>query len=141
MMPKRARIAILAALILGSVALSEEPWSTTVNAPVFSASSATRDSVVLSDSDVATITCRIWLAFYQHALSVVSSSHCRMEPSCSNFSIQAIQKHGPIIGMMMTGDRLLHEADEQRMRRIVRSLGKAFCPDPVANNDFWWHQE
>ncbi|MFO7535379.1 MAG: membrane protein insertion efficiency factor YidD [Kiritimatiellia bacterium] len=79
-----------------------------------------------------------WLAFYQNWMGVISRSHCRMDPSCSNFSIAAIHKHGSAIGIMMTADRLLHEADEQKQNRFVISSGLASCPDPVSNNDFWW---
>lgn len=92
------------------------------------------------DGIVAT-TCHLWLRFYQTWISVVSRSPCRMEPSCSNYALQAIQKHGPAIGVVMTADRLLHEADEQKAMRVVRSPGNAYCPDPVSNNDFWWYKQ
>jgi len=120
----------------------EMPWSVASQCPVLDAPSDPAPVPVtprfLTDSTAAN-TCRIWLGFYQHGMRAVSHSKCPMEPSCSNYAIQAIHKHGPLIGIMMTGDRLLHELDEQKLQRIVRSPGKAFCPDPVSNNDFWWY--
>jgi len=41
--------------------------------------------------------------------------------------------------IVMTADRLLHEADEQSKHLIVIETGKALCLDPVENNDFWWY--
>ncbi|HAS82334.1 MAG TPA: membrane protein insertion efficiency factor YidD [Verrucomicrobia bacterium] len=120
----------------------ETPWSVVSHSPVVDSTAprpaATVKHRFLTDSTAANA-CRLWLGFYQHGMRAVSHSECRMEPSCSNFAIQAIHKHGPLIGVMMTGDRLLHEADEQKLRRIVRIPGMAFCPDPVSNNDFWWY--
>lgn len=118
----------------------EEPWSVLPERPVFKSPPPPSIRADWSES-TSGIACRTWLAFYQNWLGVVSRSHCRMEPSCSNFAIQAIQRHGAAIGVMMTGDRLLHEADEQKARRIVSSWGIAYCPDPVSNNDFWWYKQ
>jgi len=40
-------------------------------------------------------------------LSAVRRGSCPMYPSCSEYSKQAIKKHGMTIGWMMTTDRLL----------------------------------
>ncbi|MCC7442247.1 MAG: membrane protein insertion efficiency factor YidD [Bdellovibrionales bacterium] len=32
---------------------------------------------------------------------------CRHEPSCSEFAVQAIQKHGPLRGARLTASRIL----------------------------------
>jgi len=80
------------------------------------------------------------LHFYQRILSVVMISRCRMLPTCSNYSVQAIRKHGPFVGIMMTADRLLHEAHAQKEAPIVFINGRAHFPDPVENNDFWWYR-
>lgn len=36
--------------------------------------------------------------FYQIFIGPMLGKHCRFEPSCSNYMIQAIQKYGAIIG-------------------------------------------
>ena len=118
--------------------VAEEPWTASQRHPILQPPPHPLE-IQISDS-TADLTCHMWLRFYQNWLSVLSQSHCRMEPSCSNYAIQAIRKHGAGIGIIMTADRLIHELDEQKVMRIVRSLGKAFCPDPVSNNDFWWYK-
>ena len=36
--------------------------------------------------------------FYQMAIGPLLGQHCRFEPSCSHYFIQAVQKYGPIVG-------------------------------------------
>ena len=52
------------------------------------------------------------IRFYQHYVSPVIGDRCQMYPSCSSYAIQAIKKHGCLIGSVMTSDRLIHEANE-----------------------------
>lgn len=124
-------------LLLCAGAGGAEPWTVSRRHPVpFDAPPLLSASVHASTAE---LTARTWLRFYQEWISVVSRSPCRMDPSCSRYSLLAIQKHGAAIGIVMTADRLLHEADEQKIARVVRTAGQAFCLDPVSNNDFWWH--
>ena len=121
------------------ITLAEEPWSASQRDPILHEAQPLRLLELDLADNFAMLTCYMWLGFYQNWLSVLSRSPCRMEPSCSNYAIQAIKEHGAGIGIIMTADRLIHEVDEQKARRIVRSPGKAFCPDSVSNNDFWWY--
>lgn len=117
---------------------ADDPWSASPAHPALSAPSTPGPEEIASTAELAA---QIWLRFYQNWIGVVSRSKCRMEPSCSHYSLQAIRKHGAGIGIVMTADRLLHEADEQKLSRVVRTAGQAFCPDPVSNNDFWWYKK
>jgi len=36
--------------------------------------------------------------FYQLAIGPLLGQHCRFEPSCSNYFIQAVEKYGAIVG-------------------------------------------
>ena len=45
--------------------------------------------------------------FYQMTLSGVLGGHCRFVPSCSEYSIQALRKHGVFRGGYLTVRRLL----------------------------------
>jgi putative membrane protein insertion efficiency factor len=78
---------------------------------------------------------------YQKHLSPVLGGKCPMHPSCSRYCVDAVKKHGPVLGWIMTCDRLMRcgrdEVDESRSLRINGSL---LCEDPVANNDFWLKQ-
>ena len=52
--------------------------------------------------------------FYQHFLGSSWGHRCPSYPSCSNYALLAIGKHGAFLGSVMTFDRLLHEAEEAR---------------------------
>ncbi len=75
---------------------------------------------------------------YQAWLSPVYGERCPMTPSCSHYAVDAIRKHGPVLGIVMTSGRLLHEADERRFAPIRTSAGRHLFFDPVENNDFWF---
>ncbi|MDI1362602.1 membrane protein insertion efficiency factor YidD [Methylotenera sp.] len=50
----------------------------------------------------------IWLIkAYQVLLSPFFGQQCRFYPTCSHYSIEAISKHGPIVGSYYTVHRLL----------------------------------
>ncbi len=85
------------------------------------------------------------LRFYRgplNHLSAVRVGQCPMYPSDSAYGLQAIKKHGPIVGWAMAFDRLLRcGRDETRLAPRVIVNGKWKSYDPVENNDFWWHEE
>jgi putative membrane protein insertion efficiency factor len=45
--------------------------------------------------------------FYQLTLSAVLGNRCRFYPSCSQYTIEAIQKFGPVKGLGMGSRRIL----------------------------------
>jgi putative component of membrane protein insertase Oxa1/YidC/SpoIIIJ protein YidD len=72
-------------------------------------------------------------------LTAVRRGDCPMYPSCSEFSAQAIAKHGVMVGWMMTMDRLLRcGREELNLAPRVFDGGNLKAYDPVENNDFWW---
>jgi len=77
--------------------------------------------------------------FYRETVSRVDGERCKMYPSCSTYSLEAINKHGFFGGYVMTADRLIHESNEMDHAPIVRlKNGKERYYDPVEANDFWW---
>ncbi len=44
---------------------------------------------------------------YQLTLRPVIGAHCRHEPSCSHYAIEALTTHGALRGTVLTGRRLL----------------------------------
>jgi hypothetical protein len=44
--------------------------------------------------------------FYQRRIAPVRGIECGFRPSCSNYARISIQEQGPVIGLMMTADRL-----------------------------------
>jgi hypothetical protein len=81
------------------------------------------------------------LTVWHNVLSRADGPRSVMYPTASGFLGQAVGKHGMLIGIMMTTDRLLHEWDEQqRVPRIVKyGISRAY--DPVEANDFWWARD
>ncbi len=84
----------------------------------------------------------LWLlTFYQKTIGPVNSGRCPMYPTCSQYSVEAIRKHGPVVGIVMTADRIIHELDEQSYAPLIKVGSRYRFADPVRNNDFWWYAE
>ena len=131
---------LLIACLFPSIAIAEDsfdPWpsSEEVSAVVETQQKSSAEHTILQDY------CFILLRFYQNVLSVVSVSHCPMIPSCSNYSMDAVRKHGAFVGVTMTADRLYHEGSERSWTPIIRDDRRTRFLDPVENNDFWWYHE
>ncbi|HQB69464.1 MAG TPA: membrane protein insertion efficiency factor YidD [Paludibacteraceae bacterium] len=47
------------------------------------------------------------IRFYQAAISPMFPSSCRYTPTCSQYSIEAIKKHGPLKGLWLGIKRIL----------------------------------
>ena len=47
------------------------------------------------------------IRFYQRYSSPLTPPTCRFTPSCSNYAIQAIRKHGPFKGLALAVWRIL----------------------------------
>ncbi len=138
----------LLVLIFAQNASSEPwgPWSTSPAAPVmgFPEERAPASHTHLEDqpSERVSATPFLWLIkFYQKAIGRVNAGRCPMYPTCSQYSTEAILKHGPVIGIVMTGDRLMHEIDEKEYVPRIKVGNRYRFDDPVSNNDFWWYNE
>ncbi|MDD4921731.1 MAG: membrane protein insertion efficiency factor YidD [Bacteroidales bacterium] len=47
------------------------------------------------------------IKFYQYAVSPHTHASCRYEPTCSQYAVEAIQKHGPFKGSWLAMKRIL----------------------------------
>jgi hypothetical protein len=47
------------------------------------------------------------IRIYQLALSPLLGPNCRFFPTCSDYAVMAIRRHGPLRGLIMAGRRLL----------------------------------
>jgi putative component of membrane protein insertase Oxa1/YidC/SpoIIIJ protein YidD len=74
---------------------------------------------------------------YQKVLSPVLASECYMQPSCSTYAKEALSEYGPFLGLLLTIDRLLHEANEDQTSPLVREGNKFKLYDPPSAN-VWW---
>jgi uncharacterized protein len=81
------------------------------------------------------------LTAWHHVLTRADGPRSVMYPTASGFLGEAVAKHGMLIGVMMTTDRLLHEWDEQRRAPRIVKYGIERSYDPVEANDFWWARD
>jgi hypothetical protein len=92
-------------------------------------------------TSVPTLAVRGALTAWHQVLTRADGPRSVMYPTASGFLGQVVAKHGVLIGIVMTADRLLHEWDEQeRAPRIVK-YGVSRAYDPIEANDFWWARE
>jgi len=135
-------VLIAAAFFVATTAAHADPWSNSSDAPVLVNNADRKISFPESPDTSIAATPFIWmLKFYQNFISPLDGDRCPMYPTCSRYSVLAIRKHGPVIGIMMTADRLIHESDERKYARMAR-IGDHFrYLDPVENNDFWWYHK
>jgi putative membrane protein insertion efficiency factor len=47
------------------------------------------------------------IRFYKAAISPLLGAACRYTPTCSQYGVEAIQKHGPFKGMWLTIKRVI----------------------------------
>lgn len=115
------------------------PWSVEDTAPLMLPPETAESPQARSDREsvLATFLIRS-VRFFQQVISPVDGTRCTMTPTCSHFSIQAIEAHGPFVGFMMTADRIVHEHEEQKYVPMVRHGATLRYYDPVENNDFWF---
>jgi putative membrane protein insertion efficiency factor len=72
--------------------------------------------------------------FFQTQISPIDGARCSFSPTCSQFGYGAVHDHGPVLGVVLTADRLMRcsywtEAGPDYVR-----LPDGALHDPVANN-------
>ena len=76
------------------------------------------------------------IAVYQKTLSGAQGDVCNFQPSCSHYSQQAFSKYGPILGSLMTADRLMRcqPGAVNYYGRYYRGIRNNKMYDPVEQN-------
>ena len=87
----------------------------------------------------------VLVGFYRgplNHLSAVRHGSCPMHPSCSEYARQAIEKHGEILGWIMTCDRLMRcGRDETHISPKIRINGQLKYADSLEQNELEKYQE
>ena len=78
---------------------------------------------------------------FQKYISPLDGARCPMYPTCSDYARQALHKHGPLLGVFMTADRLLHEGDPIEQQKSIMKWGYRRFYDPLSHNDYWLNVE
>jgi putative membrane protein insertion efficiency factor len=118
----------------GAERLSLDPWD-------FNVSSTSKTNSPLNNGTISWPSRILLLGIkgFREYISVVDGDRCQMVPTCSTYSLQAVEKHGFLYGILMTTDRLIHENDEMELAPVVTIEGENRFYDPVSANDFWWN--
>ncbi len=75
----------------------------------------------------------------QRFISKADGDRCSMYPTCSHYASQAFAQEGPLMGWVLTCDRLLRcGRDETRLADPIRVQGRPYAYDPLDANTFWW---
>lgn len=80
-----------------------------------------------------------YLRFFQGVISPVDGARSNMYPTGSAYARQAFKKHGALLGIVLTTERLMHEGNEGQVAPRIRKYGLWRIYDPVEANDWWWH--
>ena len=77
--------------------------------------------------------------FYQDHLRTFRrpGASCPSYPSCSAYTLQAVEKHGAILGTFIFVDRFWREVTTAGRPPQVMLDGRKLHYDPLENNDYW----
>jgi len=70
---------------------------------------------------------------YRHVIRPARGGACPMHPSCSHYSEQAFQKRGPLIGLLVTADRLIRCGGDSDMYLRILTRDGVRRYDPVSD--------
>jgi len=78
---------------------------------------------------------RLMVGFYRKVVAPALGARCKLDPSCSSYSLQAARERG-WLGIPMTGDRLIREPSVIVARERVRmdEDGRLRFLDPVSDH-------
>jgi|SRR3972149_7607309 len=79
------------------------------------------------------------VVIFSRYISPVDGDRCFMYPTCAAYSKEAVEKHGFLLGIFLTVDRLIHEGNEMDTAPLIKIGNRLRRLDPVSNNDFWRH--
>lgn len=80
------------------------------------------------------------LRLYQTAIGPIKGQHCPMEPSCSQYSLEAIQRYGLFLGLLMTADRLHRCGHDVSRYSVVDTDAGARYADPIEQNTIEYYR-
>ncbi|WP_249975669.1 membrane protein insertion efficiency factor YidD [Vreelandella olivaria] len=74
---------------------------------------------------------------YQYTISPLLGPRCRFWPSCSSYTIEAIQVHGPIKGGWMAAKRIIkcHPGHPGGMDPVPGGRSEQLCKEDAADSD------
>src|SRR5262245_44510659 len=99
---------------------------------------AERPALPVSEGSLPALVFDAYLRFFQQVISPVDGARSTMYPTGSAYARQAIKKHGALVGVVLTTERLMHEGNEEQVASRIKKYGIWRVYDPVEANDWWW---
>jgi len=83
---------------------------------------------------------RMFISLYRTQISPAIGARCSLEPSCSEYFVQAVKKHGAL-GVPIMADRFVREPSvfAAAEKPVVMPNGRIRYADPVSDHDFWMY--
>lgn len=132
-------LAVILVVSVGSLAVAAARQPNAMRGPATVESSHSR---VVSRQPLAypAVTLDAYLRFFQRVISPVDGARSNMYPTGSDYSRRVFRKHGALLGIVMTTERLMHEGNEVIVAPRIKKHGIWRVYDPVAANDWWWQE-
>jgi len=112
------------------------PWSVSPQAPTV-ASKTTSGRTYRGGSGFVDFAFTV----YAKTITRVDGPRCEHHPTCSRYAVDAIHKHGYVVGSMLTIDRIIRGSHSSVLRDLpiwTVEDGRTYFDDPVENNDFFF---
>jgi hypothetical protein len=74
------------------------------------------------------------LRAYRATVSRVDGDRCPSHPTCSQYALEAVRRHGPLLGAVLTAGRLQAEADEAAFAPRISVGGRWKVYSPVEDD-------
>ena len=135
-------------LLAGSASRAQEKWPPwEMTAPRSSLKGSERPGAPssvnkpeLGNADIGTAgwPLRWAIRFYQATLTHADGPTCRYYPACSQYAAEAIGRHGPFMGFVMSAERVMRRHKAHVGDAVIRLGDFNRYADPLDANDFWW---
>ena len=88
--------------------------------------------------EAAAFPARMFISFYRTQISPAIGDRCSLEPSCSEYFVQAVKRHG-VLGIPIMADRFFREPSvfAAAEKPVIMPDGRIRYADPVCDHDFW----
>lgn len=80
-------------------------------------------------------------SIYTNHITKIDGARCEHRPTCSRYAVEAVRKHGFVVGSWLTIDRLMRGAQSSSLRTLPIykfENGRPYFRDPVEENDFFF---
>ena len=118
-----------------------DPWSVSPEAPPIKENDKSDTPAI--DTDRLNASPFVSIVWFINAYSALSSDEpsCTFQPTCSEYTRQAIAKHGLFLGLIMGVERVLRYHHDHVGHELIETKDGYKISDPLKYNDFWFRSK